>query len=78
MKFCWGKIHLGGVFTLEVSRPAMGWLAMNFHPRRAQCLHRLHKAGLYAGNIRKDTPGLEQVAVGAKTSPAARWGTGQR
>ena len=36
------------------------------HARRAHGLHRLHKAGLYAGNIGKDAAGLEQMAVGAE------------
>ena len=63
---CRGKIYLGGVLHAGSLAACHGVAGNELHPRRAQCLHRLHKAGLYAGNIRKDAPGFDQMAVGAK------------
>ena len=63
---CRGKIHLGGVLHAGGLAACHGVAGNELHPRRAQGLHRLHKAGLDAGNIRKDAPGLEQMAVGTE------------
>ena len=63
---CRGKIHLGGVLHAGSLAACHGVAGDELHPRRAQRLHRLHKAGLDAGNIRKDAPGLEQGTVGSE------------
>ena len=63
---CRGKIHLGGVFHAGSFAACHGVAGNELHARRAHGLHRLHKAGLYAGNIGKDAAGLEQMAVGAE------------
>ena len=63
---CRGKIHLGSVLHAGSLAACHGVAGNELHPCRAQCLHRLHKAGLDARNIRKDTPGLEQRTVGSE------------
>ena len=58
------KFHLGGVLHAG-SLAARHRVAGNeLHACRAHGLHRLHKAGLYAGHIRENAAGLEQMPVG--------------
>ena len=61
-----GKVHLGGVLHAGSLTACHRVAGDELHARRAHGLHRLHKAGLYAGNIGKDAAGLEQMAVGAE------------
>ena len=59
-----GKVDLRRVLYAGGLPARHGVAGDELHPCRAHRLDGLHKAGLHARDVRKDAPGLEEVAVG--------------
>ena len=59
-----GKADLGGVLDAGSLTACHRVAGDELHTLRTHGLHRLHKAGLDAGDIGKDAAGLDEMAVG--------------